>query len=99
MSKPLKFEFIIYIIVQAAMFSLGITLVLASALSASALQLLPLIVAVSAILSPPVASMIASPLHLRFQTAMARRSIPAKRFTAAQFPPNGIWADEIDASS
>lgn len=80
MSKPLRNEFVVYILVQAALFGLGTALVLASSLSVSALRLLPLIVAVSAILSPPLAWMIARPLNLRVQSARARPSIPARRF-------------------
>lgn len=97
MSKPPRFEFFVYCMVQAAMLGFGFTLVLASAWSVSALQLLPLIVAVSAILSPPVAWLIAPPLHVRFETATTRPAHPAMRLTAAQFPPNKFWAGEIDS--
>ena len=80
MSTSLQIEMLVYIMVQACMFGIGIALVLGSSLSTSAMQLLPLVVGVSAILSPPVASMAARPLQARLQRQTARPFVPARHF-------------------
>jgi hypothetical protein len=78
--SPLQIEMLVYIMVQAGMFGIGIALVLCSSLSTSAMQLLPLDVAVSAILSPPLAWMAARPLRARLQRQTARPVVPARHF-------------------
>ena len=71
MSIRLQISILVYIMVQAVMFGVGIILVLATPLSAFAMNLIPWVVGVSAIVSVPVAWIIAPRLRARFQRQTA----------------------------
>lgn len=73
MSIRLQIAILVYIMVQAVMFGVGIILVLATPLAAFAMHLMPWVVGVSAIVSAPVAWMIAPRLRSRFQRQTAQR--------------------------
>jgi hypothetical protein len=66
MSIRLQISILVYIMVQAVMFGVGIILVLATPLSAFAMNLIPWVVGVSAIVSVPAAWIIAPRLRARF---------------------------------
>ena len=61
----------IYIVVQGAIFGVGAPLVLATPLSAFAIQLLPWVVGVTVLVSIPVSYMIAPHLLARFESRFA----------------------------
>ncbi|MGD0636390.1 MAG: hypothetical protein ABSA13_19690 [Beijerinckiaceae bacterium] len=79
MSIRLQIAILVYIMVQAVMFGVGVILVLATPLSVFAMNLMPWVVGVSAFLSAPVAWMIAPRLRARFQRQTALPVIPANR--------------------
>jgi hypothetical protein len=70
-SIQLQISILVYIMVQAVVFGVGIVLVLATPLSASAMNLMPWVVGVSAIVSAPVSWLIAPRLRARFQRQKA----------------------------
>ena len=78
MSIRLQISILVYIMVQAVMFGVGVILVLATPLSVFAMNLMPWVVGVSAILSAPVAWMIAPRLRARSQRQTAPGFIPAE---------------------
>jgi hypothetical protein len=78
MSIRLHISILVYIMVQAVMFGVGIVLVLATPLSAFAMNLIPWVVGVSAVASAPVAWMIAPHLRARFQRQSATTFHPAE---------------------
>jgi hypothetical protein len=78
MSIRLQIAILVYIMVQAVMFGVGIILVLATPLSAFAMNLMPWVVGVSAIVSAPLAWMIAPRLRARFQRETAQPFLPAE---------------------
>jgi hypothetical protein len=80
LSTSLQIEIIVYIMVQAAMFGIGIALALCSSFSTFAMQLLLLVVGVSAILSSPVAWMATRPSQARLQSQTAPPRVPASHF-------------------
>jgi hypothetical protein len=67
MSIRLQIAILVYVMVQAVMFGVGVVLVLATPLSAFAMHLMPWVVGVSAIVSAPVSWLIAPRLRARFQ--------------------------------
>ena len=77
MSIRLQISILVYVMVQAVLFGVGTVLVLATPLSAVAMTLMPWVVGVSAVLSAPVAWIIAPRLRARFQREHAR-SLPAE---------------------
>ena len=77
MSIRLQIAILVYVMVQAVLFGVGTVLVLATPLSAVAMTLMPWVVGVSAVLSAPVAWIIAPRLRARFQREHAR-SLPAE---------------------
>jgi hypothetical protein len=78
MSIRLQISILVYVMVQAVLFGVGTVLVLATPLSAVAMNLMPWVVAVSALLSAPVAWIIAPHLRARFQRQNARSFHPAE---------------------
>jgi membrane protein implicated in regulation of membrane protease activity len=78
MSIRIQIAILVYIMVQAVMFGIGTILVLATPLSALAMSLMPWVVGVSALLSLPVAWLIAPRLRARFQRETAPTFHPAE---------------------
>ena len=78
MSIRLQIAILVYIMVQAVMFGVGIVLVLTTPLSAFAMNLLPWVVGVSAIGSVPVAWIIAPRLRARFQRDHGQKFLPVE---------------------
>lgn len=76
MSIRLQIAILIYIMVQACMFGVGTVLVLATPLSALAMNLMPWVIGVSAIVSAPVAWIIAPRLRARFQREHPEPPLP-----------------------
>lgn len=66
MSTRFQIAVLVFMMVQAVLFGAGTVLVLATPLSASAMQLMPWVVGVSAIVSLPVSWLIAPRLRARF---------------------------------
>jgi uncharacterized membrane protein YczE len=66
MSVRLQIAALIFMMVQAVFFGLGVVLVLATPLTAWAVQLIPLVIGLSVIVSAPVAWMIAPHMRSRF---------------------------------
>lgn len=66
MSIRLQIAALVYMMVQATVFGAGIVIVLATPLSAFAMLLVPCVVVVSAVVSAPLAWMIAPRLRSRF---------------------------------
>lgn len=60
---------LVFTMVQAVLFGIGTILVLATALSASAMQLMPWVVGVSTLLALPLSWMLAPRLRARFWRA------------------------------
>jgi hypothetical protein len=65
---------VIYMMVQAVMFGVGIVLVLATPLQGLAMKLLPVVVIVSAIASIPISWWMAPRLQVRFWRARGTQS-------------------------
>jgi hypothetical protein len=78
MSIRLQIAILVYIMVQAVMFGVGIILVLATPLSAFAMHLMPWVVGVSGIVSAPLAWLIAPRLRARFQRENPQPFLPAE---------------------
>ena len=78
MSIRLQIAILVYVMVQAVLFGVGTVLVLATPLSAVAMTLMPWVVGVSAVLSAPVAWIIAPRLRARFQRENAQSLHPAE---------------------
>ena len=66
MNVRIQIAAMVYLMVQAIMFGAGIILVLATPLNAMAMQLIPWVVGVSAILSLPISWLIAPRLRARY---------------------------------
>lgn len=66
MSIRIQIAIVIYMMVQAVVFGAGVILVLATPLSAIAMNLMPWVVGVSAIASAPLSWLIAPRLRARF---------------------------------
>ncbi len=64
----------VYLMVQAVMFGVGVVLVLATPLANMAMTLMPWVVATTAVLSLPVSWMIAPRLQMRYWRAIRRDS-------------------------
>lgn len=64
----------VYLMVQAVLFGVGVVLVLATPLSDMAMTLMPWVVAATAVLSMPISWMIAPRLQLRYWRAKGRDS-------------------------
>jgi uncharacterized Tic20 family protein len=77
MSIRLQISILVYVMVQAVLFGVGTVLVLATPLSAVAMTLMPWVIGVSAVLSAPVAWIIAPRLRARFQRENVQ-SLPAE---------------------
>lgn len=77
MSIRLQISILVYVMVQAVVFGVGIVLVLATPLSAFAMNLMPWVVGVSAIVSAPVSWWIAPRMRARFQRQTASQ-LPAE---------------------
>ena len=71
MSIRFQISLLIYIIVQAVVFGVGIVIALAPPWSAYAMQSLPWVVVVSAVISAPLSWMIAPRLRARFESRSA----------------------------
>jgi hypothetical protein len=71
MSVRFQISFLIYMIVQGFLFGVGTIIVLTTPLSASATQILPWIIGVTAIASMPLSWMIAPQLLARFESHSA----------------------------
>jgi hypothetical protein len=78
MSIRLQIAILVYVMVQAVMFGVGVVLVLATPLSAFAMHLMPWVVGVSAIVSAPVSWLIAPRLRARFQREHPQPLIPVE---------------------
>lgn len=78
MSIRFQISIIVYIMVQAVVFGAGLILVLATPLSAFAMHLTPWVVGVSAIVSAPLAWLIAPRLRARSQRRTATPFLPAE---------------------
>jgi uncharacterized Tic20 family protein len=78
MSIRFQISILVYIMVQAVVFGVGLILVLATPLSAFAMHLTPWVVGVSAIVAAPMAWMIAPRLRSRFQRQTAPPFLPAE---------------------
>jgi hypothetical protein len=65
---------LVYLMVQATLFGVGIVIVLATPLSAFAMQLVPWVVVVSAVISGPLSWMIAPQLCTPFENRVAAQS-------------------------
>ncbi|WP_294532634.1 hypothetical protein [uncultured Rhodoblastus sp.] len=78
MSIRLQISILIYTMVQAVLFGVGTVLVLATPLSALAMNLMPWVIGVSAVLSVPLSWMLAPRLRARFLRQTARSSLPAE---------------------
>jgi flagellar biosynthesis protein FliQ len=74
MSIRLQIAALVYLMVQAMMFGIGIVLVLATPLKEMAMTLLPGVVLVSAILSLPLSWLIAPRLQARYWRRKGIRS-------------------------
>jgi len=74
MSTRIQIAAVVYMMVQAMMFGLGIVVVLATPLDNWAMQLIPWVVAISAIVSLPIAWMIAPRLRARYWREKGIRS-------------------------
>ena len=66
MQPRLQIAVLVYLMIQAIMFGIGTVLVLATPLQQMAMQLMPWVVGVSAILSAPISWMIAPRLQARY---------------------------------
>jgi uncharacterized Tic20 family protein len=77
MSIRLQISILVYVMVQAVLFGVGTVLVLATPLSTVAMTLMPWVIGVSAVLSAPVAWIIAPRLRARFQRENVQ-SLPAE---------------------
>jgi len=71
MPVRIQISLLIYMVVQGALFGVGALLVLATPLAALAMQLLPWVVGVTALVSIPVSYMIAPHLLARFESRFA----------------------------
>jgi uncharacterized Tic20 family protein len=78
MSIRFQISILVYVIVHAVIFGVGIILVFATPLSALAMNLMPWVVGVSAIVTAPVAWIIAPRLRTRFQRQTAPGFMPAE---------------------
>ena len=78
MSIRLQIAILIYTMVQAVLFGVGTVLVLATPLSAVAMNLMPWVIGVSAVVSAPVSWILAPRLRARFLRQTARSSLPAE---------------------
>jgi uncharacterized membrane protein YczE len=67
MSVRLQIGALIYMMVQGVFFGVGVVIVLATPLKAHAAQLIPLVIAISVLLSIPTAWMIAPLMRARHQ--------------------------------
>jgi hypothetical protein len=76
MSIRLQIAILVYVMVQAVMFGVGVVLVLATPLSAFAMNLMPWVIGVSAVASAPVAWFIAPRLRARFQREHPQPLLP-----------------------
>lgn len=74
MSVRLQIAVLVYLMVQAMMFGIGIVLVLATPLKDMAMSLLPAVVLVSAIASLPLSWLIAPRLQARYWRRKGIRS-------------------------
>ena len=66
MSVRIQIAAVVYLMIQAMMFGVGTLLVLATPLNDMAMQLMPWVVGMSAVLSLPISWMIAPRLQARF---------------------------------
>ena len=73
-STRMQVAAVIYMMVQAVTFGIGVVLVLATPLQAEAMKLLPVVVLVSAIASVPISWWLAPRLQARFWRAKGTRS-------------------------
>jgi hypothetical protein len=71
---------LVFMMVQAVVFGVGTIIVLATPLSAFAMQLMPWVVGASALVSAPVSWMIAPRLRTRFENRSASPSTPIIAF-------------------
>lgn len=74
MSVRFQIALVIYIMVQSVTFGVGAVLVLATPLAAHAMALMPAVVALSIILSAPIAWIIAPRLRARYWRARQARA-------------------------
>ena len=66
MSARVQIAAMVYLMVQAVMFGIGVTLVLGTTLADMAITLMPWVVATTAVLSIPISWMIAPRLRARY---------------------------------
>ncbi|MDR3435834.1 hypothetical protein [Telmatospirillum sp.] len=71
MPVRIQISLLIYMVVQGALFGIGALLVLATPLTAFAMQLLPWVVGVTALMSIPLSYLIAPHLLARFEGRFA----------------------------
>ncbi len=76
MSVRLQIAALIFMMVQAVFFGFGVVLVLATPLTAWAVQLIPLVIGLSVIVSAPAAWMIAPHMRSRFGNRQLARRPP-----------------------
>lgn len=74
MPVRIQISLLIYMVVQGALFGIGALLVLATPLTTSAMQLLPWVVGVTALVSIPLSYLIAPHLLARFEGRLATES-------------------------
>lgn len=75
MSRTLMISMLIYLMVQAVIFGLGAILLLATPLSAHAMELMPWMVAVTLVISVPIAWVIAPMLKARREITVPSNGI------------------------
>ncbi|WP_294537710.1 hypothetical protein [uncultured Rhodoblastus sp.] len=78
MSIQLQISILVYVMVQAVLFGVVTVLVLATPLAAVAMNLMPWVVCVSAVISVPVSWIIAPRLRARFLRQTAQSLLPAE---------------------
>lgn len=76
MSVRFQIAVLVFMMVQAILFGVGTIIVLATPLSTFAMQLMPWVVGVSAVVSVPLSWMIAPRLRTRFENRSASPSPP-----------------------
>ena len=91
MRARMQIAVLIYMMVQAVTFGIGIILVLATSLQAKAMELVPIVVVASAIVSIPVSWLLAPRLQARYWRARGVQSDfiagPAAPSSAPSFEP------------
>ena len=86
---------LIYMMVQAVTFGIGIILVLATPLQAKAMELFPIVVVVSAIVSIPVSWLLAPRLQARYWRA---RGVQSDFISGPAAPSSAPYLEPVESS-